>query len=546
MAADFIVPVGLVTKRTLVHIGRHYHLCVERCPLPRIFPAVGLDSLTQIVEGNPVATIVIDAQHRVTHWNRAIEVLTGLSASEMVGTDGQWRAFYGSARPIPADLSSTGRLEDSVDHFYHGKFRRSPLIEGAFKARISSPFHGRVGKMALLHAPHPGCRRSHRRRHRELCRTSPIDIWPWRRCGKARVPRPNRAGSSVATFVIDRDHRITHWNPGLRGDHRASRHAMVGTRDHWRPLLSQSAPLMADLVLDRASEGTVRNSTGASTGLPCSKGLTRLRTFSQLQGRGRPLVVYFTAAPLRNSRGEVVGRSNPPGFHRAAAYGNRPRGRAKNAIASRASPTPSPDCSIPATSTNDFTTRSSAPSAAGRPSCPPSSSTPTISSANDTYGHLQGDQVLVGWGDQPPFRSQRQRSLLHGGVRRGHARGAPGAGCPSRRTPAAQFSPIRPYVLPGGQYPVHYQCRRDANGWPGERRKPHPPRRRRRLSGQAARQELRRHHGAFQATGAGAPELQRHARTLSRAAGAVPTIREYCGQSPRPDQSGERVPPDPQ
>ncbi len=56
-------------------------------------PSLGLGSLTQIVEGNPVATIVIDAAHRVTHWNRAIEVLTGLKAADMVGTDGQWRAF---------------------------------------------------------------------------------------------------------------------------------------------------------------------------------------------------------------------------------------------------------------------------------------------------------------------------------------------------------------------------------------------------------------------------------------------------------------------
>ena len=28
-------------------------------------------ALSQLVEGNPVATIVIDASHRVTHWNRA-------------------------------------------------------------------------------------------------------------------------------------------------------------------------------------------------------------------------------------------------------------------------------------------------------------------------------------------------------------------------------------------------------------------------------------------------------------------------------------------
>ena len=43
-------------------------------------------ALSQLVEGNPVATIVIDAQHRVTHWNRACAVLTGVPAAEMIGS----------------------------------------------------------------------------------------------------------------------------------------------------------------------------------------------------------------------------------------------------------------------------------------------------------------------------------------------------------------------------------------------------------------------------------------------------------------------------
>ena len=42
--------------------------------------------LTQLVEGNPVATIVIDAQHRVTHWNRACAQLTGMAAEQTIGT----------------------------------------------------------------------------------------------------------------------------------------------------------------------------------------------------------------------------------------------------------------------------------------------------------------------------------------------------------------------------------------------------------------------------------------------------------------------------
>lgn len=102
-------------------------------------------ALSQIIEGNPVATIVIDSQHRVTHWNRACAVMTGVSALEMIGKTEQWRAFYPTARPIMADLIVNGALERDVDEFYHGKFRRSALIEGAFEAEDFFPNFGNGG-----------------------------------------------------------------------------------------------------------------------------------------------------------------------------------------------------------------------------------------------------------------------------------------------------------------------------------------------------------------------------------------------------------------
>jgi diguanylate cyclase (GGDEF)-like protein len=90
--------------------------------------------LSQIVEGNPVATIVIDDQHRVTHWNRACAVLTGVPGAEMIGKSEQWRAFYDHPRPILADMIVSGASPAAIDQFYHGKFCHSALIEGAFEA----------------------------------------------------------------------------------------------------------------------------------------------------------------------------------------------------------------------------------------------------------------------------------------------------------------------------------------------------------------------------------------------------------------------------
>lgn len=109
-------------------------------------PRAELFKLSQVVDGNPVATIVIDGEHRVTHWNRACAVLTGQPAAEMIGTNRQWRAFYDGPRPILADLIVDGALEGEVDQFYHGKFHRSDLIEGAFEAEDFFPAFGQEGR----------------------------------------------------------------------------------------------------------------------------------------------------------------------------------------------------------------------------------------------------------------------------------------------------------------------------------------------------------------------------------------------------------------
>ena len=98
--------------------------------------------LSQIIDGDPVPTIVIDAEHRVTHWNMACASITGTPASEVVGTNRHWAPFYPAERPIMADLIVSGAIEDNFETLYKGKFRRSPLIDGAFEAE---DFFGHLG-----------------------------------------------------------------------------------------------------------------------------------------------------------------------------------------------------------------------------------------------------------------------------------------------------------------------------------------------------------------------------------------------------------------
>jgi diguanylate cyclase (GGDEF)-like protein len=58
-----------------------------------------------------VPTFVIDPKRRVVVWNRACERLTGVAASDVLGTSGHWRAFYRERRYCLADLVALGRQE---------------------------------------------------------------------------------------------------------------------------------------------------------------------------------------------------------------------------------------------------------------------------------------------------------------------------------------------------------------------------------------------------------------------------------------------------
>lgn len=65
-----------------------------------------------LMEHLVVPTFVIDAQCRIMIWNRACERLTGIAATEVIGTSDHWRAFYNEPRPCLADLLVQGRADE--------------------------------------------------------------------------------------------------------------------------------------------------------------------------------------------------------------------------------------------------------------------------------------------------------------------------------------------------------------------------------------------------------------------------------------------------
>jgi PAS domain-containing protein len=62
-----------------------------------------------------VPTFVIDPDRRVVIWNHACERLTGVAASDVLGTSEHWRAFYEKERHCLADLVALERPDKLSD-----------------------------------------------------------------------------------------------------------------------------------------------------------------------------------------------------------------------------------------------------------------------------------------------------------------------------------------------------------------------------------------------------------------------------------------------
>jgi PAS domain S-box-containing protein len=92
------------------------------------------EMLTKIIDGSTIPSFVINVQHQVTHWNIAIEALTGIKKNEILGTSDQWRTFYREKRPSLADLIVDRASKEKIEAYYQGKCKPSNLILGAYEA----------------------------------------------------------------------------------------------------------------------------------------------------------------------------------------------------------------------------------------------------------------------------------------------------------------------------------------------------------------------------------------------------------------------------
>ncbi len=278
-------------------------------------------AISQIVDGSTIPTFVIDAKHVVTHWNKACERLTGYPAEKVVGTDEPWRAFRSGRRPLMADLILDGVGEEEVLRYYGKKWRKSALIEGAYEAEEYFPLLGEKGKwLYFTAAPIKASdgkiigaietlwdKTAEKEAEEQLNRHNKMLAETARELAKSEKTLAQIIqGSTAPTFVIDKNHIITHWNRALENLTGYPAEEMIGTRKQWMPFWDRERPSMADVILDQLDESKIHELYGGKwRSSPLIEGGYEAEEFFPRLGKDGKWC-FFTAAPIKGPDGSIV------------------------------------------------------------------------------------------------------------------------------------------------------------------------------------------------------------------------------------------------
>ncbi|WP_300459022.1 sodium:proton antiporter NhaD [Desulfobacula sp.] len=93
----------------------------------------------------PSAAFILNKDHVITHWNKAMEVLTGVSARDKVGTKEQWKPFYPKERPVLADMVLETGSKTLIEKFYRGKNMVNNFLESVYEVSDFDPSIGEKG-----------------------------------------------------------------------------------------------------------------------------------------------------------------------------------------------------------------------------------------------------------------------------------------------------------------------------------------------------------------------------------------------------------------
>ncbi|HAJ26243.1 MAG TPA: hypothetical protein DCG53_03195 [Syntrophus sp. (in: bacteria)] len=261
--------------------------------------------LQSIIHGFSIPAFVIGKDHKVLHWNKALEQLSKIPMSEVVGTNEQWRAFYAEERPCMADLLVDG-ISERIPKWYEGKYSKSNLLEEAYEATDFFPDLGESGRWLRFTAA--AIRDS---KGRLVGAVETLEDITERKSAELSKRESDQElfsvieGSPFPTFVIGIDHKVIHWNRALEELSKIPSEEVIGTSQHWRAFYAKERPCMADLIVNQSLETIPEWYRGVSKSKLLDETFKAEGFFPDLGVNGRWL--WFTAAAIRNSQGVLVG-----------------------------------------------------------------------------------------------------------------------------------------------------------------------------------------------------------------------------------------------
>ncbi len=114
-------------------------------------------------------------------------------------------------------------------------------------------------------------------------------------------------GSSIPSFVINRERKVIYWNTAIELLSGIKREEIIGTSEQWRAFYKEKRPTMADLIVDEATAKTIESYYPDSYEQSrLIEGAYEAESFFHDMGKhGRWL--HFTASPIKDDSGSIIG-----------------------------------------------------------------------------------------------------------------------------------------------------------------------------------------------------------------------------------------------
>jgi len=113
-------------------------------------------------------------------------------------------------------------------------------------------------------------------------------------------------GSPIPAFVITKDHKVMYWNKALEEMTGIKTVEVIGTNQHWKAFYNEKRPCMADLLVDGEIDVIPQWYEGKYTKSELIEEAYEATDFLPELGEGGRWL-RFTAAIIRNSRGDLIG-----------------------------------------------------------------------------------------------------------------------------------------------------------------------------------------------------------------------------------------------